>query len=602
MNLAANEMQQSSIGQYFPEPLPDLEQRRRSEYITHVSLDMFAIGINSKYSISAALKNISAAPQKLVVMLSPPHTLVWRRFLGSQKAVHMKDKDKSAGAFRTFLEKQTSRGTDSYMVRLLSQCAYPCVLTANQLSQAKAVLRQVTVFAPEIQGRSGINPVWSEAVKLQEIEKQYLDVIKHEQEPEIKALLASATGYDMQLFEYASKMLCVQSALQFSKPLPIAQHNVSYIRGQHIMSLAPVEAERREPEFNCVASDIDVSLPNCNSASPGTSQLMRHIQELRSDLSKPLANLKCSPAPSAQPVAAPCELPRLTVKYVTSVLRNKKVVIIGDSTMRYFYQTLAAILESTDTSWPNLMTSPQLHDRLTKAPGSDGPWGYNSASQITNAPTVSLNKRGVELHLMKVHVPEFHNFYELLEKNGATADADVVLFGFGLHVLHMLPAPFKHLDKFPNVFRNYEAHLRESLDMLRRKMPNAQIIWRTPNVVCDAARTNQWYDVLQAYLAEDQETMKNCLRFASANTADEFCWGSLRAASGSRSLAMRARRVLQDYPHVDVLDSALFTDKDNCVDYTLPGDGIHFRKAHGAMLNSLLPLIHTAQKEVAPAV
>lgn len=210
------------------------------------------------------------------------------------------------------------------------------------------------------------------------------------------------------------------------------------------------------------------------------------------------------------------------LKSLMLAVPNRFILMIGDSSLRNQFVQLARIGLSFARDLPVAYSvGHKKHAGLFLAPfkimpedkpdSSNGFWGqfpWLLASTQSNLTLMYVKVWGCSstasvLHKINAVLPKQR------EQNPALAAAwppDIVLWNFGLHLLHVYPArpvPTTSLQ----CALEYERLVNESFSALRKLLPSARLIWRTTNSVCDSSFVGTWATAAYAYHCSDQTCM-----------------------------------------------------------------------------------------------
>ena len=143
---------------------------------------------------------------------------------------------------------------------------------------------------------------------------------------------------------------------------------------------------------------------------------------------------------------------------------------------------------------------------------------------------------------------------------------DVVLWNFGLHLLHVYPA-----RPVPTVSLqcalSYDRLVASSFRELRSHVPQStRLIWRTTNAVCDSSFSGSWVAAARAYHCKDSacatsrvlRTRKLCQR--RYNVTQGQCEGTFMDRSNTAAQRDMSLSTLRSSPGVEILDAFALTD------------------------------------------
>jgi hypothetical protein len=230
--------------------------------------------------------------------------------------------------------------------------------------------------------------------------------------------------------------------------------------------------------------------------------------------------------------------------YLTRLGRNATMFVIGDSTMRGLSEVLQRIASS-------------LH----------GVQFTLSVHYIQEMACISTSPDSI--------FREFDYFGSPI-----TSEPDVVVMNVGIHQLHVHPArPCREVNGAVKDCGNYMSEVTGSIHSLARRFPNADLIWKTTNSVCEGKMPAYLQTVINQYHSE--ENAANLIRqcqlecaWKYGNTSDNQCQDEVLDRRGTYIQRNQSYDAIQRSPHpVKVVDAFSITDK-HC-DQT--EDGHHYK-------------------------
>ena len=211
--------------------------------------------------------------------------------------------------------------------------------------------------------------------------------------------------------------------------------------------------------------------------------------------------------------ASSSEVEDAAVRGELTRFKHRVVLMVGDSSLRNQFMQLARVGLALERSMPVAKAvSTGAHSGSFSLPynirqpdrpdSSNGFWGgfpWLAFSTPGNATFIYAKLWGCAdlggvLNRMRV-VSQRHR-----QRSGGSGGwpPHVVLWNFGLHLLHVFPArpvPLGHV----RCALGYQALIDESARTLRIQLPNAHLTYRSTNAVCDARFEGPWAVAARAY-------------------------------------------------------------------------------------------------------
>ena len=273
-------------------------------------------------------------------------------------------------------------------------------------------------------------------------------------------------------------------------------------------------------------------------------------------------------------------------------LPGRVILMVGDSTLRNQFIQLARIGLSFQRHLPvaytvvhknhtGRFTTPypiQLHD---KPDSSNGYWGgfpwliattpWNTTfvyTKVWGCPSLSVVLNRVEGVLRK----------QRRRYGRKNWPPDVVLWNFGLHLLHVFPARPVPTSSIMCAL-SYKQLVRDSMQEIRHVLPRSRLMWRTTNAVCDSRFSGGWAASASAYHCTDdscatariQKVRNMCQR--RYNVSQRQCELTFMDRSNTAIQRDASRAVLQlSDPGVALVDAYSIT-KGHC---SATADGRHY--------------------------
>jgi hypothetical protein len=297
-------------------------------------------------------------------------------------------------------------------------------------------------------------------------------------------------------------------------------------------------------------------------------------------------------------------------KALISPFRGKKIVLIGDSTLRNLFFGLKTLMNS---KYPIINDIDILtYGKIYKAAEIKGKKYINKQKQAHFGVVDDVNE--VDMHYTKIYaIQEITD--ELYQSIDSEMDgADLVVFNVGLHILHLIGTNLNVRPLSPDAYGawiNYELFIKDFIKFLMKKKPKIILI-KTTNRICEGKFKGPWLDLSKKYNSNNNETINYCvdhvLRKTKSNTINnktaittnqisKLCKFGTLTSKGSIYLNERMKNVINDIQiHDDEFISSNITlgifndhDLDPC---ELTDDGRHYPKTMLSRINLLANMLN----------
>eukprot|EP00964_Phaeocystis_antarctica_P135668 scaffold100024_cov57-Phaeocystis_antarctica.AAC.1 len=268
---------------------------------------------------------------------------------------------------------------------------------------------------------------------------------------------------------------------------------------------------------------------------------------------------------------------------VSSLLRrlsHRVVQFVGDSTLRNQFVQLARVgldiprtlplaMAVTQHNFSGAFSSSSPIKQSDRPDSSNGYWGGFGSMLATTPANATIAYAKIwgctELKSTLLAARKAMNRHQRRTGRGRWPP-DVIVWNFGLHLLHMYPA-----RPVPTVSLRcalgYGELMHSSLHELQRAAPTARLMWRTTNAVCDSGFVGDWYDVIHAYsgsgsasyqLPAARRVRERCTR--RYNVSEAVCDQTVMSRQNTLAQQRLALKALSDDPGIGVLDAFALTD------------------------------------------
>ena len=263
-------------------------------------------------------------------------------------------------------------------------------------------------------------------------------------------------------------------------------------------------------------------------------------------------------------------------------LSHRVVQFVGDSTLRNQFVQLARVgldiprtlplaMAVTQHNFSGAFSSSSPIKQSDRPDSSNGYWGGFGSMLATTPGNATIAYAKIwgctELKSTLLVARKAMNRHQRRTGHGRWPP-DVIMWNFGLHLLHMYPA-----RPMPTVSLRcalgYEELVHSSLRELQRAAATARLMWRTTNAVCDSGFVGDWYDVIHAYRGTGSRGM-SCQQPAARrvrerctrryNVSESVCDQTVMSRQNTLTQQRLALKALSDDPRIGVLDAFALTD------------------------------------------
>lgn len=332
---------------------------------------------------------------------------------------------------------------------------------------------------------------------------------------------------------------------------------------------------------------------------PKPSRRSNHARECR--LAPLLEALRLDPERNAvRPVGS---FPGLNQKSL-SILRGKRVALVGDSTLWYFTKWLDVLLNEeryfkwqVDLDNMNLATAQDLV-LLSAIHACQHETFWNSSQSCTIPTDGMTNPTPIRLrdgtHIQWAGMAGFNdhlrteNLLHAMWKDVKSIRPQVVVANMGLHWLHFYNIARNTSAEAIDRWIHYEQWLEQVYSMAE-SLNVRVLLFKTTNRICDRKLYDVFRDANVLYNARDQSTVENCLRalrsilpLGSSVAANDYCVNGTINNKGVEQLNQRLRAfVTKKLLHKDAMLVDIFDD--NAIQqcrHSPENDGLHYHASN----------------------
>lgn len=306
-----------------------------------------------------------------------------------------------------------------------------------------------------------------------------------------------------------------------------------------------------------------------------------------------------------------------------SVLRGKRLLLIGDSTTYYITKYIYLLMKKKGNStilpsheYTNLTledAAKLITERLYKLKISHPSNSFHGPHEIKDID-------GTWIKWIGFAGPGMHNYSEKLDfmfSNAEEMKPDIIIANMAFHWLHLCdlrcpgtarPGPGKSISS--NVIKlwlEYKENWLQRLHKLAIKANSSLLLYKTANYICDDKRTGQFSNLSSLYLKNDSSVLENCFNKASQlkinvtlSDRHQYCKLGAFTERGSQYLNKQVIEFVDDLLHKQRQKPILSTSVGLLDDHSIQGcwstdvgDGVHHKQ--NAMLLRLRLMINTIE-------